>query len=171
MVTSGTKSVSDRTAWFSHQWRLLLALLGLTCQQRRNQALEARCSDSANILGKGPQGKEGDGAIELHPISLFRQHRFISDLQCTITRNGAHFVHASVRQGFPISQWCPVSCVRGGRPCRPTSRQRLSPNLSQWPDCTGTEILGEWGKGGSPHDLRCPPGAIWRFAYCFRTLL
>ena len=123
------------------------ALLGLACQQRRNQALEARCSGSANILGKGLQGKEGDGAIELHPISLFQQHRFISDLQCTITGNGAHFVHASVRQGFPVSQWCSVSCVRGGRSCRPTGRQRLSPNLNQcWTVLAQRYLEGE-GKG------------------------
>ena len=26
-------------------------------------------------------------------------------------------------------------------------RQRLSPNLNQWLDCTGTETLGERGRG------------------------
>lgn len=118
------------------------ALLGLACQQRRNQALEARCSGSANILGKGLQGKEGDGAIELHPISLFQQHRFISDLQCTITGNGAHFVHASVRQRLPcLAMVFRKLCERGEIMSAHWPAAALSEPQSML-DCTGTEILG-----------------------------
>lgn len=84
-----TAAHGSHTSGVSH-----FALLGLVCRQRRNQA---QCSGSGNIPGRGLQG---EGTVPANCTRLLcLQHRFIPGLQCLITGKGAHFVHASARQG------------------------------------------------------------------------
>jgi hypothetical protein len=120
------------------------ALLELVCQQRRSQA---QCSGSGNVLGKGLQG---EGTAPANCTRLLCLQRFIPGLQCI-----NYWERSSLCSRFSFRCRCPrwsrELCERGGR----TMRARFllltagsgSSNLTQWLDCTGTETLGERGKG------------------------
>lgn len=148
------------------------ALLGLACQQRRNQTLEARCSGSANILGERAPGKGRRRRHRTPPdfsVSTAQVHLGLA--MYNYWEWSSHCSRFSkTRLPYPAMVFRKL-CERGGDHVGPLAGSG-SPNLNQWLDYTVTEILGEGEKGSSQ---RRPPMSPKRHlalcAYCCHTLL